>query len=181
MTSSTITLNDIAVQSALAKLSQAITNKQPVLDAIGADVLKRVQMNFRNSQSPDGVAWAKLKKRQGQPLLDTGRLRNSINYQTNGDSVSIGTNVIYAKVHQFGHTFNHAARTKEVFFKQHSDGTIGNKFVKASKSNFAQKVKVGAHSITIPARPYLPTEGLPPAWQNAVVRIIQNHLQAAID
>lgn len=175
-----ITLDDLAVQTALAQLAQQVQNKTPVLNAIGADVLKRVQLNFRNSQSPEGVTWAKLKSRKGQPLIDSGRLRNSISYEANSDSVSIGTNVIYAAVHQFGHTFNRKPRAHTLHFKQRKDGSISNKFVKANKSNFAQKVNIGAHSITIPARPYLPTNGLPAPWQDSIVKIIARHLQAGI-
>jgi phage virion morphogenesis protein len=76
--SKSVTINDLEVQTALAKLAQQIRNKDPVLNAIGGEVLKRVQMNFRNSQSPEGAPWAPLKKRAGKPLLDTTRLRNSI-------------------------------------------------------------------------------------------------------
>ena len=175
-----ITLTDLEVQTALAKLAQQVSNKAPVLDAIGADVLKRVQMSFRNSQSPEGVAWEKLKSRNGKPLLDSGRLSNSINYDTTSDAVNIGTNVIYAAVHQFGHTFDRKSREHTLHFKQGKDGSVGNKFVKAHKSNFAQKVTIGAHKLTIPARPYLPTNGLPAPWQESIVKIIARHLQAGI-
>lgn len=37
-----------------------------------------------------------------KPLLDTGRLRNSITYRADRDGVSIGTNVVYAAVQHFG-------------------------------------------------------------------------------
>jgi phage virion morphogenesis protein len=176
----TITIDDLNVQTALARLAQQVSNKTPVLDAIGADILKRVQLNFRNSQSPEGMPWQKLKSRQGQPLVDSGRLRNSITYEAGSDSVSIGTNLVYAAVHQFGHTFNRQARAHTLHFKQGKDGSIGNKFVKAHKSNFTQKVTIGAHSVTIPARPYLPTNGLPAPWQDSIVRIIESHLQAGL-
>ena len=36
------------------------------------------------------------------PLVDTGRLLNSINFKTSKKSVTIGTNVTYAKYHEFG-------------------------------------------------------------------------------
>lgn len=178
--SKNVTINDLEVQTALAKLAQQIRNKDPVLNAIGGEVLKRVQMNFRNSQSPEGVPWAPLKKRAGKPLLDTTRLRNSITYQVSGDSVNVGTNVIYAAIHQFGGNIDHAARSQQAYFKKNKAG-IGNKFVKKSRSNFSQWVTIGAHSVTIPARPFLPTNGLPDPWRNSILKIIQRHLQAAIN
>lgn len=175
-----ITINDLEVQSALAKLTQQLKNNGPVLNAIGGDVLKRVQMNFRNSQSPEGVSWKALKSRNGKPLLDTTRLRNSITYQVEGDNVSVGTNVVYAAVHQFGYTFDRAARSQHAYFNQAADGSISRRFVKKHKSNFAQRVTIGAHSVTIPARPFLPTNDLPPLWQASILKIIQTHLQQAI-
>jgi phage virion morphogenesis protein len=36
------------------------------------------------------------------PLTDTARLRRSISYQAGSREISIGTNVIYAAIHQFG-------------------------------------------------------------------------------
>jgi phage gpG-like protein len=149
------------------------------MDEIAADMLKRVQLGFRNSQSPNGVIWKALKYRQGQPLVDTKRLLNSITPASTAASASVGTNVVYAKVHNFGHTFNRPARTKEVFFKQSKNGSVGNRFVKAKNSNFSQKVDVKAHSVTIPARPFFPTETLPPAWQAAILKMVEKHLQAS--
>jgi phage virion morphogenesis protein len=178
---SSITLNDLDVQTALAKLAQQINNREPVLEEIGAEILKRVQLNFRNSQSPEGIAWASLKSRNGKPLVDTSRLRNSITAQATNDSVSVGTNVVYAAVHQFGHTFNRNPRTHIMNFRRARNGQVGNRFVRADRANFTQSVTIGAHSITIPARPFLPTNGLPPAWQEAVLKIIGRHLQAALE
>ncbi len=34
--------------------------------------------------------------------IDTARLKNSIAYRADKDSVAIGTNVIYARIHQLG-------------------------------------------------------------------------------
>lgn len=178
--SKTTTINDLEVQTALARLAQQVKNRGPVLDAIGGELLKRVQLNFRNSQSPEGVPWAPLKKRAGKPLVDTARLRNSITYAVNGDSVSVGTNVIYAAIHNFGGEIQHAARSQQAYFKKTKAG-VSNRFVKKHKSNFAQWVTIGAHSVTIPARPFLPTNGLPDPWRNSILKIIQRHLQSAID
>lgn len=178
--SNTTTINDLEVQSALAKLAQQVRNKDPVLDAIGGELLKRVQLGFRNSQSPEGVPWAPLKKRTGKPLVDSSRLRDSITYIVNGDSGSVGTNVIYAAIHNFGGDIQHAARSQQAYFKKGKDG-ISNKFVKKNRSNFSQWVTIGAHSVTIPARSFLPTGELPSPWRDSILRIIQSHLQHAID
>jgi len=40
----------------------------------------------------------------GKTLLDTGRLWQSLTYKVEGDKVKVGSNVVYAKTHQFGAT-----------------------------------------------------------------------------
>jgi len=35
-------------------------------------------------------------------IVDTGRLRDSINYKVSGDEVAVGTNVEYAPYHEYG-------------------------------------------------------------------------------
>jgi len=180
MANASITINDLNVQTALAKMSQILTNKQPVLNAIGGELKKRVQLGFRNSQTPYGVPWAPLKKRKGKPLVDTTRLRDSIDDATDSNSVSVGTNVVYAAVQNFGYTFQRAARSQHAYFKQGKDSTIGNRFVKKDHSNFAQRVTIGAHTVTIPARQFFPENTLPPVWQDAVLKVIQRHINQVI-
>lgn len=78
----------------------------PLMHRIGQIMVDDTRLNFRASKGPDGTPWAPLKHRKGKPLNDTRRLRNSIDYEVsaNGEEVYIGTNVVYAPVHQFGHT-----------------------------------------------------------------------------
>ena len=180
MENASLTIHDLAVQTALAKSSQIFTNTQPLHDAIGGELLKRVLLGFRNSQTPYGVPWAPLKNRNGKPLIDTRRLERSISYESNADSISIGTNVIYAAVQNFGYTFNRAARSQHAYFKQGKDGTIGNRFVKKHHSNFAQRVTIGEHKVTIPARQFFPDSTLPPDWQRAVLNVIQRHINQVV-
>jgi len=42
------------------------------------------------------------RKSGGKTLQDTGRLRNSLTYKIEGNKIKIGSNVCYAKIHQFG-------------------------------------------------------------------------------
>jgi len=51
-------------------------------------------------------------------------------------------------------------------------------------SDFAQSVIFGAHTVTVPARPYLPitpqhTVDLPASWQADVADIIRQHWRQA--
>lgn len=62
----------------------------------------RIKANFRKSQDPYGNTWAEIKHRNGQPLIDTGMLRNSIFGEVRGLSIVIGSPLEYADTHQDG-------------------------------------------------------------------------------
>jgi hypothetical protein len=59
-----------------------------------------------------------------------------------------------AAVMEFGAVIDMPAREQNIYFRQNKDGSIGNRFVKREKSNFAQNVQVPAHRVVIPARPF---------------------------
>jgi len=124
-------LDDKAVKAALNRLSAAGHNLQPALADIGDMVVSRVVDGFTRGESPYGEPWQALddKTKHGrlrrsksnfrkngklsargkrtaaagfQPLVDTGNLRNSITRNVSGNSVEIGTDLIYGATHQFG-------------------------------------------------------------------------------
>lgn len=152
-----ISLTDDSQAAALfAKLADI--DRRAVLERIGAYVREEAHLAFVDSKSPYGAPWAALKMRVGQPLLDTGRLRNSLTYAVQGDTVEVGTNVKYAAVHQFGAVI----RAKNVPY-----------LVFKTPTGYA-KVK----QVTIPARPYLPTEagGLPADWETGILDVLQGYV-----
>ena len=114
-------------------------HRRSLFDRLGRALLMDARMNFRRQQEPDGTPWTPLTTRNGQILSDTGRLRNSLTYQTGPDEVRIGTNVKYAKVHQFGATIQ-PKRAKALAFPGRNGRTV-----------FARKV-------VIPARTFLGIE-----------------------
>lgn len=71
---------------------------------------------------------------------------------TSEDGESVAT---YAFYNEFGATVEVPERTQTLYFKRNRDGTVGNRFVRKDKSDFAQDVAVGGHTITIPARPFM--------------------------
>ena len=94
-------VDDKEVREALDRLIDSVKNPKKALKAIGAYVRASTQLRFRNSIKPDGSPWAPV-KRGGKPLVDTGRLRDSITYEVGETFVDIGTNVVYAPYCQFG-------------------------------------------------------------------------------
>jgi phage virion morphogenesis protein len=86
-----------------------------LLNAIGGDIVYNTRMNFKMEKSPDGKKWKNLSpetqeaRRKGKKnyrnkiLQDTRNLFLSLNkYKVNGKRVTVGTNVNYAPVHQYG-------------------------------------------------------------------------------
>ena len=113
--------------------------RRPLFNRIGRALVNDAKLNFRRQHDPEGNPWAPLKLRAGRILSDTGRLRNSLSYKTGDDEVEVGTNVLYAKTHQFGATIK-PKKAKALAFPGPNGKTI-----------FAKQVK-------IPARPFLGVE-----------------------
>lgn len=146
-----ITITDTNVGSYLAGLAAKADNPTAIWDAVGNDLAELVRLNFNDGTDPYGNAWAHPVFRDGQPLRDTGRLMNSITHQADASGVSVGTNVIYGATHQAGATIT--AKNKPLLRFKTPKGWISKK------------------SVTIPARPFLPTaeQGLPYSWRMTIM------------
>lgn len=100
---SKITIDVQATQVQLALKQYARPAKvTEALAALGRVIVNRIKLGFRSSTDPYGLPWLAPVLRKGQPLLDTGRLRNSVSSRVIGQEVEVGTNLIYAPIHQFG-------------------------------------------------------------------------------
>lgn len=121
--------------SAIQQRLESLTDFRPLMHRIGRTMKSDTQMNFRQGISPTGEKWAPLKIRKGQPLRDTGRLQNSIQFRSNDEEVVIGTNVKYAPTHQFGAVIRPKNGKRLRFI-----GSNGPVFAK---------------QVTIPARPFI--------------------------
>ncbi|AIK14259.1 putative phage-related protein [Pectobacterium atrosepticum] len=142
----------------LGELISRIEHRQPLMREMAAAMHDAVEENFAQQGRPAWAGWSPryAKKRQGGKILQkSGRLAASINEYSDNDSATVGTNVVYARIHQEGGTINMPARSQRAYYKQNKDGSVGNRFVKKSKSNFSQWNTMGEYRITIPARPFL--------------------------
>lgn len=87
----------------LRRLAAKGEDLTPMLDELGEDEVTRVMLRFESGTAPNGVWWDELTSRDGQPLMDTGRLYNSIEAQVIGKHrLQVGTATDYAHYHQFG-------------------------------------------------------------------------------
>jgi phage gpG-like protein len=91
----------------------------------------------------------KIKKWPGQLLRVSGRLFNSIVTKVTKDSAQVGTNLEYARTHQYG-AKRGSLGTKTVTVKSHTK-TINGKKVTVKSHQKRQQIPWG----DIPARPFL--------------------------
>ena len=165
-----------AASEELARMIARMDQRQPFFRQVGEILVKSVKENFRGEHAPDGTPWTplapatvKARMKRGRSavkiLRERGRLAGSINYAPTGDQVTIGAVPEYSAIHQLGGTIEKPARQGRIFRKQAKDGTIGRRFVKRRQANLETDVTIPAHSITIPARPFL---GISPADEIAI-------------
>lgn len=157
-----IDFNTAGAGQAFAALRLATSDLRPMLEDVGAEVESSTLERFETNIAPDGTAWPQSYRAQleGTPtLVDEGFLRDSLNYQVDGDAVVIaagGPAAPYAAVHQVGATIT--AKGEALRF-QLADGGF-----------------ITAKSVRIPARPYL---GVSEADRSAILDIIFDHLGRA--
>lgn len=108
----TVTVDDSKVLVNLGRFRLSLQQKEELMSEIGTSMLVSVRKTFRDQGVPAG-SWAPLSpntitrnpKKYGpghKLLIDSGRLLNSITAITFPSSVTIGTSLVYAAVHQFG-------------------------------------------------------------------------------
>lgn len=147
-----LTVKDGPLRRALKNIAAAGADMTPLMRAIAGTLATETAVNFEEEGRPPWVPSLAAQKRDGMTLSDTGHLQRSITTAYDARSAVIGTDVAYARLHQLGGTVERKGR--EVYFRQGKDGTIGRRFVKKKRSNFAQATR--DHTATYPARPFLP-------------------------
>ena len=180
--------NGTVTLSLSAGLERFEAEKPRIYREIGQSLLVNIRQGFEAERSPDGEAWEPLKpatvrqrKGDAHPILQRkGRLKKTITWKVGPDSVIVGTNLVYAAAHQFGVTVNRAAGATKLHFRRISRGKNKGqvRFTKASDKRATFGMAAAAHTIRIPARPYLfQRDGdIPDGWKAAIVGIVTKHL-----
>ena len=104
---------------ALGRAAQKMKNRKEMMDSVGEALVSGTIRRFADEEGPDGEKWKPSRRalaQGGQTLVDTGRLRNSIDYAATPDKVMVGTNLPYALIHQKGGTITPKTR-KHLKFK----------------------------------------------------------------
>lgn len=115
-----IKVNDKEIQQLLKNLISKTENLRPLMKNIAGIMMDSVEENFEKEGRPD--KWASLAKSTikqrtkkgnwpGRILQVRGELAASITSKYDEDSAVVGTNKVYAAIHQFG---GEAGRNKKV-------------------------------------------------------------------
>lgn len=137
------------VRNALDRLRQ--NGGELPTDTLAQLGAEHTRNNFKQGTDPWGGPWKKV-QRSGQdssdarPLVDTGRLRDSIGTEADKDRAAWGSKVQYAPVHQFG------ARTPAQTIRPKRKKAL---FWPGAKHPVKKVEHPGSD---IPARPFLPIE-----------------------
>lgn len=161
------------LKAALARVMKTLPaggDGTPVMRSIGRVLLTGLQLRFRAQKGPDGVPWkpsGRAKNEGGSTMRDSGLLRDSFSYDATANRVQIGTNKVYAAIHQFGGTIKHPGGTRFVLI----DGMA--RFVSNSLVGPVSGV-TKPHPIGMPARPML---GDSDADRAEILDVLERHLK----
>lgn len=90
-----------ALRQRMGKLAEPETRHR-LATVMGETARTQLVLGFRNGVNPYGEPWARLKRRKGKPLLDTGRLRSSFSANATATGFGLWSKTSYAVHHQYG-------------------------------------------------------------------------------
>lgn len=105
MAKSGVSINWGGFKEAVDKATSGISDIRGLMTNIGAAMKGQTIRRFQTASDPDGKSWEAVKnprKGKASPLVDTGRLRNSISFSVGESDVHVGSNAEYARIHQLG-------------------------------------------------------------------------------
>jgi phage virion morphogenesis protein len=190
MAGASFILDDASVDAALRRAAAAGANTAALMDAFASQMLYGVQRRFETETAPDGRPWTPLKPQTlrrrpkgrsnrggtGAILRDTNLLYSSIAPTSTAVEAAVGTNLVYAAIHQLGGPIQRYARSTTIRLRKVGGRT---RFAKRShKKATERRVEIGEYSITIPARPYL---GFSESDRIALLELAEEHFRAAIE
>lgn len=188
MSGATITFDDEIAQAALDRVAAAGGDTSAMMADITAAMLLSTQRRFEAEADPEGTAWPRLKPRTAarrakgrgnkpanpKILRDSNRLYSSIIGQSSARSAEVGTNVIYAGIHQDGGTITQHPQSRVIRMRK-----VGKRrlFAKNSHKRATEhRATFGTRTIVIPKRAYL---GVSEEDRAEIVTIANEHYARA--
>lgn len=111
----------------------------PLMAEIAASMEAWTLHRFETERAPDGTPWKKSRRaleEGGQTLTASGRLRLSMNHKSSSKTAEVGSNLIYAGIHQTGGTIR-PRNARALRFR------VGGGFVTVQKVEIPQREYLG--------------------------------------
>lgn len=182
--------NSAQIDGALQRLALAAVNASPLMHTIAGIMHDEVEENFAQEGRPKwmGLSPKTLKRKKGTKILqESGQLAASIQQGANSQSAWVGSNKVYAAIQNNGGKIDRAAYSTKVRHRTDAKGNLlrtehfngkGLIFAKDShKRALTRWFEVGAHSINLPARPFLM---ISPGGENRILSAVSSYLSAAV-
>ena len=172
----TIEVQDNGVQAALQALAKRVDNLQPVLQAIGEDIMERTKQRFATSTGPDGQRWQGNSIATIQALIVGARAKKGGVLKKGGLSQKAQTSLAGKKVlvdtGSLARQFHVNASGNSV--------TVANSMIYAAIHQFGGKKSAFPNLWgDIPARPFLPIKQngeLYPAERTKILDALNDYL-----
>jgi len=159
-------------QNRLADLIDRLSDRQGFYEDVGIMLMDSIAQRFVDQKDRQGRPWRPLKpgalkarERERQTPLTILRLNTkgcagtplagSINMAASAEDLRIGSPVVCAAIHQLGGTIEEDARQAKIYRMKDQDRHVGRRFIPKSEANHVTDVRIPAHKITIPARPFI--------------------------
>jgi phage virion morphogenesis protein len=182
------------LNSALARLYAFLKDASPITSLVAALMADAVEENFAQQGRPKwlGLSPRTLKRRgqkagEGKILQHTGRLASSIVQRHDADSATVGTNLVYAAIHQFGGAIQRHPMSGLVHLRTDKNGMLLRQTRHDKLAVFAKdrhrRVKAvrwtrsQGWTVKMPARPFL---SLTEADTLAIEREAERYLRGLI-
>jgi phage virion morphogenesis protein len=93
------------VERRLAQVVGGLKHPAPLMKIVGAVLESSTRVRFRTSISPEGAPWKpslRVIAHGGKTLVRKARLRDSITHDADDTHAVVGSNLVYARIHQLG-------------------------------------------------------------------------------
>jgi len=160
----TFTIEDDGLVEGIRMALAAAGDFTPAMAAIAGLMESGTRQRFALGRDPEGKPWIPSQRAiedGGKTLIDRGHLRDSIAGTHDATSAVVGTNLIYAAIHQKGGTIR---------AKPAAPGIDGSATKRALRTPFGPRA-----SVKMPARPFL---GFSQAEKDRILEILSDHLAA---
>lgn len=189
-----IEISSKAVMSQLEQLERGTHDASPLMASISNELRTQTDANFAAEGRPKWLGIKPRKGREGGKILqDTGQLAASISTSSDATSATIGSNKVYAAIHQLGGDINKPAQSRMVRHRTDAKGNLlhsqhlGGKGLIFAKNSHKRAVtrwfEQGAHTIHMPARPFLPMDAqgnLQPEAEEDILFVANHYLKTLI-